>query len=551
MITLAFVAGCGTKNDVDPPRGPQPSAEVVESPVPPSTATPPKTPLAAVPVAAPVEAPSPWRVKDEATEVATVMLDAIDSAPDHALDRVAAAFSSTTLRGALSGSPDALFEAALSGFVDAVRATPRETAVLVNDDGTYHSPDGFWLDKVPDPSAPPSAEVTKALELARAGDAPGLSTLLASLEPQHPQYRQLVAAAQRYAKLCQDSPWTEIAWEKKQRVKGPMEDTVRARLAIEGFILGDEPLTESVTRYRHARQMSAVRRYIDEDLIEDLNIPCSERLATLRMNVKRWRHTAIRSDDKASVFVNLASQELSFVVGDEERVSSRVVVGSSRSYFTRDTKRRIFKNATPILTESIESVVINPDWNVPSRIARDEIEPAIEKDPDYLEKNHFRVVETSSGGKIYIQMPGAHNALGRLKVLFPNDEGVYLHDTPSKGKFQLPVRAASHGCVRVEKIQELGIALLNFDRETNPENERRLFDEWLLKSYINTKRTHGFRLNAHIPVYFEYYTASVGPVDGLNVVRFHPDVYNYDGESRAAVAAALAKGTGAEPEAAP
>ena len=149
-------------------------------------------------------------------------------------------------------------------------------------------------------------------------------------------------------------------------------------------------------------------------------------------------------------------------------------------------------------------------------------------------KNRFRVITTAGGGRLYVQEPGDHNALGRLKLVFPNEEGVYMHDTPSKSKFRLPIRAESHGCVRVEKVFELGAAILDQDGFAK---DGRPFDAARLRGYKGYQRPYLMTLNTPVPVVFEYYTASVLRVGARELVRFHPDIYAYDEASAQALAA--------------
>jgi murein L,D-transpeptidase YcbB/YkuD len=260
------------------------------------------------------------------------------------------------------------------------------------------------------------------------------------------------------------------------------------------------------------------------DLVEALAAPCEDRLATLLLNVKRWRVSAWNGES-AYVEVNIAAQELRYVRDGIEAARERTIVGSTRWYFDKDLDRRLNVLATPILKDLISRIVVNPHWTVPPRIARNEIDREIAKDPSYLERNNMEVIEVG-GRRMYRQRPGEDNALGLIKILFPNRESVYLHDTPKKGAFRRAVRALSHGCVRVDNAVDLGIALLSHDATRQGED----FDAWGVRSRLGGEPLI-YNLTTPIPIFLEYYTASVTD-DGA--VRFHPDIYAYDASALAA-----------------
>ena len=203
-------------------------------------------------------------------------------------------------------------------------------------------------------------------------------------------------------------------------------------------------------------------------------------------------------------------------------MTQRTIVGATKWYFDKDLKRRLNLHATPILHDHISRIVVNPTWAVPPKIAKNEIDVQVAADPTYLERNRMQLVE-SARGRTYIQSPGPGNALGVIKILFPNTESVYLHDTPKKGPFKLAVRALSHGCVRVQNAVDFGVALLKADAEA----AGKPFDEDAIRSRAGRGGSVVIDLHAPVPVFLEYYTASV---DDAGVVRFHPDIYAYDAE---------------------
>ncbi len=157
----------------------------------------------------------------------------------------------------------------------------------------------------------------------------------------------------------------------------------------------------------------------------------------------------------------------------------------------------------------MKSIVLNPPWNVPSSIASKELWPKERKSPGYLRRNDFIVIPTGDGGSRLQQKAGPKAALGQVKFDFNNPYGVYLHDTPSRSKFDSFSRLASHGCVRLQKPIELAKALLAGDMTWTPEK-------------IDATLASG-----QIAVFLLYWTAYVTP-DGQ--VNFRDDPYGWDRE---------------------
>ena len=419
----------------------------------------------------------------------------------------------------------------LERLVAELPPAPRAIPVLSDPKtGLYVSPDVLWRGQ---PQRLASAEtLTRARAAAKDGT---LDDFLTSLLPPHPQYTRLVAAAQAYADICARGGWAPFARPKipKRRLAWvPPPEIARAlqaRLTAEGYYplsgttpsgVWDADTEAALVAFRAAHQVP--NKGLDEDdLIAALNVPCEARLATLILNARRWRHTAWQGE-RTFVAVNIAAQELQYTRDGALVMTQRTIVGSTKWYFDKDLGKRLNLQATPVLADHISRIVVNPTWAVPPRIAKNEIDVEVAKDPTYLERHRMQLV-TSARGRTYIQSPGAGNALGLMKILFPNDEDVYLHDTPKKAAFKLAVRALSHGCVRVQNAVDLGIALLEADAHTSAQP----FDEAALRGRVGRGGTVNFDLATQIPVFLEYYTASV---DDAGQVRFHPDIYAYDAE---------------------
>jgi murein L,D-transpeptidase YcbB/YkuD len=170
------------------------------------------------------------------------------------------------------------------------------------------------------------------------------------------------------------------------------------------------------------------------------------------------------------------------------------------------------KHQSPMLVSSgIDAIVINPTWYVPESIVVKEIEPRLEREPDYLESN-----EMHWDGERLLQAPGAKNSLGRIKFDFPSPFAVYLHDTPAHSYFARAVRQLSHGCIRLEKPRELALKLLAGDDKWTEEH---------LKKAIDSGTTERIAVPAGPQVALVYWTAFV---DEDGTLEFRNDVYGRD-----------------------
>ena len=211
---------------------------------------------------------------------------------------------------------------------------------------------------------------------------------------------------------------------------------------------------------------------------------------------------------------------------------------------------------TPQLSSEISHLVLNPTWTVPPSIIKEEIFRESVKDSNYLKEKNFKVYRNGiqvnldnvdlrkySPSRIpftFVQDPGAGNALGKIKFMFQNKFGVYLHDTPTRGPFSRPSRAVSHGCIRVEKPFQLAEYLLwNNSKWTldyikietgNAVPDKTKFDEFkLVRPELRKNASFGkttiVKFDHKIPVIIDYYTAWV---NDKGIMNFRNDVYGKD-----------------------
>jgi murein L,D-transpeptidase YcbB/YkuD len=223
-------------------------------------------------------------------------------------------------------------------------------------------------------------------------------------------------------------------------------------------------------------------------------------------NMERWRWLP-RDLGATRVEVNIPDYQVKVTRNEKVVHRARVIVGK-------------VETQTPIFSDSMEYLVVNPYWNVPPSILRKEMLPAFQKDPGYFTKRGYEVVQR--GGQMSVrQPPGERNALGQIKFMFPNDHAVYLHDTPSRALFANPRRAYSHGCVRVEKPFALAQALLPPD-----------WSEERLRKMVGGRNEKTVRLASHIPVHLQYFTIFTDEIGKLEV---REDIYGHSRKVRTAL----------------
>jgi len=275
------------------------------------------------------------------------------------------------------------------------------------------------------------------------------------------------------------------------------------------------------TRY-DAKLADAVRRFqdsvdlkptgvLDERTVRALNSPKHDRqIDTVVVNMERWRwlprDLGAPAIGDAYVILNVPDYTLKVMQRGQQVWTTRVVTGKPGIH------------ATPLLSETMKFITVNPTWNVPPSIIYNEYLPALQQDPTVLERMGLRL-ERGSDGQIHIsQPPGEANALGRIRFNFPNKFLVYQHDTPDKYLFAKEERAFSHGCMRVQNPDQYASVLLNITQPNErwtPERVRGMYGS----SEIDLK------FPTPIPVNITYQTAFV---DDAGKLQIRKDVYGRD-----------------------
>jgi murein L,D-transpeptidase YcbB/YkuD len=220
----------------------------------------------------------------------------------------------------------------------------------------------------------------------------------------------------------------------------------------------------------------------------------ARRVATLTANMEMWRWEP-RDMGVERIEINIPDFTLRMMDGDDVVHSARVIVGKP------DTP-------TPIFSNAMKYILVNPIWRVPDSIVRKEFAPHLAEDPDYLTHRGYQVAEI--GGHMFVsQPPGEGNALGHILFMFPNEHSVYLHDTPSRGLFGTARRAYSHGCVRLDQPMRLAELVMGAGWSAR------------LQAMVgSTERT--VMLPHPIPIHLEYFTTFV---DATGALRDREDIY--------------------------
>ncbi len=224
-------------------------------------------------------------------------------------------------------------------------------------------------------------------------------------------------------------------------------------------------------------------------------------------NMEAWRWLP-RDMGETHLDVNIPDYSLDLVHGDEVIHHARVVVGQP-------------DKPTPVFSQTLQFIIVNPYWNVPLSIVKKEMMPKLAADPSYFADHGYETVER--GGVTYVrQPPGDSNALGRIKFMFPNKYAVYLHDTNARALFGKEKRALSHGCVRVEAPFKLAEAVLGRNHG---------WSEARIKKMIGGgERT--IMLPAPLPIHIVYFTAFV---DRSGELKLRDDIYGYTGKLKVAL----------------
>ncbi|MEM8651965.1 MAG: L,D-transpeptidase family protein [Pseudomonadota bacterium] len=355
-----------------------------------------------------------------------------------------------------------------------------------------------------------------------------IKAYLRLLAPHTPRYERLRTALKEYRRMASSGGWPQIAGG--QVLKPGMEDervpALRGRLKISGDYqngvlvenpnLYDGAIVEAVKRFqeRHGLEIDGV---IGPNTLTEINITVEQRIVTMEHNLERRRWM---QDDYGQyyIFANLADQVVKVVRNEKTIYAEIIQVG-------------LPYHQTPVFSDEMEYIEINPYWNVPYSIATREMLPKLRRNANAFSSQNFEVIR---GGQVINasavpwrsysranfpvrlrQKPGPKNALGRVKFMFPNKHNVYIHDTPSKQKFNRASRFFSHGCLRLKDPFRLAEVLLGNQGWTKGR----------IDATVKKGKRRVVRLEEKIPVHIAYLTSWVNK-DGS--IHFRRDVYERD-----------------------
>lgn len=330
------------------------------------------------------------------------------------------------------------------------------------------------------------------------------------------QYKALQTAVDNYQKLKDKHEWPEIILKEKKILKLNDKSEVLPAIQERLMLLGDlrrlrgDEATYSM-RLEDAVKQFQLRHGLEDDgaigpaFMKALNLPLEKRIEQLVANMDR----IVQDTAKATgtrIIANIPEYKLYVMENDNQILSMDIVVGKS-------------SNPTVVFSDTLETIVFSPYWNVPASIVRNEILPALKKNGSYLEDNDMEITGKVDGLPTIRQKPGPNNSLGAVKFLFPNKYDIYFHDTPSKSLFERKKRAFSHGCIRLSEPYELAQYLLK-DQKEWPDIE-------ILRAMGGDKEKW-VKLDKKIPVSIIYYTAWI---DSNGLLNFRDDIYGHDQET--------------------
>jgi L,D-transpeptidase YcbB len=338
-------------------------------------------------------------------------------------------------------------------------------------------------------------------------------------------------AIQRYQAIAAAGGWPLVPVGRMMR-EGDDDDRVpilRKRLQMSGDLARrgapynsytfDEELTQAVKRFQRRNGLRPTGR-IERSTYPALNMTTEERLAQLRLNLGRIRELMSQPIADRYILVNIPAFQLEAVDRFEVQQRHRVIVGRT-------------ERPSPSVKATVKALNFYPYWRVPESVAHLDLIPHVIKEPDYLTQEKIRVFTSVDGPEVdpaavdwsapeaqklkFRQDPGPQNALGVVRIDMPNDQTVYMHDTPMKPLFTQRARAFSAGCVRVQDVLDLADWIARYESG---------WTQGRAQQIVDAGQPVDITLTRPVPVFFTYITAWA---DHDGTVEFRPDLYGRDG----------------------
>lgn len=398
-----------------------------------------------------------------------------------------------------------------------------------------------------------SAEIIQLLK--NHAEKNNLEELIENLAPTHPGYLRLRDKLAQFQKLADSGEWyalpddfsisleqrhrlvPHLRWmltqygdlkaksfdwlfKKEEMLMEAPASATQQQMSSADFLF-DETLSNALKNFQKRNKLTESGQ-VDNKTLAVLNIPPYFIAQKIALNMKRWRHLP-KELGQRHIMVNMADYRLQLMDGEKTTLDMKVIIGRAM--------RR-----TPVLSQTVSTVVLAPTWSVPRRIAVGDLLPRLKRDPSYLQRGGYSLVQSIKGIDQYVsskdidfkkynasyfpfrlvQKASKKNALGMVKFMLPNDQSIYLHDTSHPELFSREMRALSSGCVRVEQPFDLATTLINGQQGWNSNR---------IDEVIKQNRTTYLRLQKPVPVYLMYWTVWV---DAKGDLQMRDDVYQRD-----------------------
>lgn len=355
-----------------------------------------------------------------------------------------------------------------------------------------------------------------------------LTEILQSVEPTHQGYIALKEGIKHFLDSADNRIYTNVPARKKD--SSGFAEALQRRLYEGGFLSYDSvkadstEMSEAVKKFQREKEI-VIDGKAGSETIRLLNESDRDKFARIAITLDRYKMLPEKMPSRY-VWVNLPGYKMQLVEEDSVLLSSKIICGKN---ITR----------TPLLTSAISDMITYPQWTIPTSIIVKEILPALKRDTNYLARKGYSLIDSKGDvinpGSVdwskykkgipykVVQGSGDENALGILKFNFPNKYAVYLHDTNQRYLFSRAMRALSHGCVRVQKWDELANYIIRYDYKDKL-TEEAFAAEDSLNTWLERKEKHTIPVRKRLPVYIRYFTC-----EGKNgKLLFYDDIYGDD-----------------------
>jgi murein L,D-transpeptidase YcbB/YkuD len=364
-----------------------------------------------------------------------------------------------------------------------------------------------------------------------------LSKIIADTTPSSFNYPILLKELQRLKKIQKQGGWKKIPNSSTLKFgkSGKIVKQLARRLQSEGDYrckissTYNTCMKKAVKRFQRRHGIYPSGK-INKLTRSKLNLSVNWKIKKVLLNLDRIKYLPYQAENRY-IMVNIPEFRLHYRENGRDKLNMRVVVGDKEHH-------------TPVFSNKISFIVLNPYWLIPDSIVKNEMIPKIIKNPKYLEERGYEVrknyvlsrppIDTKDidWAKVlrnkqtkrykFMQPPGPKNALGKIKFKFPNQFAVYLHDTSAKKYFKKSIRAFSHGCIRVAEPKALLATFAPHERSVNYSRAKRI---------LKGKKQTQLNLSQHVPIHIVYLTAWINS-DGL--LHYRNDIYKYDSKQHRA-----------------